>query len=368
MDYRVSLRQRILAAIGAGGLSIAGLSNCGGSDSSGPSTATGGAAGAAGSSQSTGGHFGGNAATGGNISSAATGGTATGGATTGFGTGGMISVRRPFLVGSEIRTATPIVRDDWIDDKLVPESDRLLDHHTRAMLAQVWLRDALEEHASIAAFARFSLMMLAHGAPADLIAAAQRASLDEVRHARACFSLAHRYSAIAHGPSDLSLADATSVMSLPEIAALTVREGCIGETLGVLLAQEQLTLAEDPWVRGLLQQLVKDETRHSELAWNFVHWALKIGHDDVKRAVVSSFEELADAERFVEIRKYDVDFDAWHAHGRVTCEEARHVTALGLRDVIRPCLEAMLALADTRDTGQSPSPEPCLGALPPLAH
>jgi len=367
MDFNASLRQRILVAIGAGGLSLAGLTDCGGSDSGDQPATSGGAAGAAGSTQSTGGNkggTGGNIATGGNNSLGTSGGMApTGGAGMGLGIGGLITVRRPFLVGSEIRTATAISRGDWLDDNPPPSNDSQLDPGTREMLARVWLKDALEEHASIAAFARFSLMMLAHGAPSDLVAAAQRASLDEVRHARACFTLAHRYSGLAQGPSELSLQDAIGMMSLPELAALTVREGCVGETLGALLAQHQLTLAVDPWVRALLQQLVKDETRHSELAWRFVRWALKIGRKDVQRAVVASFDELSDAERFVEIRNYDVDHAAWHAHGRVTCMEARNVTAAALKQVIGPCVEAMLALSDA-PFATSHNVEPAAMVLP----
>jgi hypothetical protein len=137
-----------------------------------------------------------------------------------------------------------------------------------------------------------------------------------------------------------------SLMSLSEVAALTVREGCVGETLGVLLAQEQLAFAEDPWVRGMLQRLVNDEMRHSELAWQFVRWALNIGGSKVRRAVIDGFDELGNAENFVEIRNYDVDIAAWHAHGRVTCAEARNLTALGVNEVIRPSLEVMLALTD----------------------
>ena len=263
-----------------------------------------------------------------------------------MGTGGLITMRRPFLVGSEIRTSTAIAREDWIEVNTAPASDSDLDQRTREMLAQVWLKDGLEEHASIAAFSRFSLMLLAHGAPADLVAGAQRASLDEVHHARACFSLAHRYSGIARGPSEISLSDAISLMSLSEVAALTVREGCVGETLGVLLAQEQLAFAEDPWVRGMLQRLVNDETRHAELAWQFVRWALNIGSSEIRRAVIDSFDELGNVERFIEIRNYDVDVAAWHAHGRVTCAEARNLAALALNEVIRPSVEAMLTLTD----------------------
>ena len=350
MDSNTALRRRILVAIGAGGLSIAGISGCGGSDSSNQPATSGGAGGSTGTSRETGGQQGGNggsmAATGGNRSNGASGGTAAAGGTVSA-TGGLISARRPFLVGSEIRTAATALRDDWIEDNPAPASDSELDPATGEILWQVWLNDALEEHASIAAFARFSLMMLAHGAPAELVSGAQRASLDEIRHARACFSLAHRYSGVARGPGEISLSDALSPMSLPELAALTVREGCVGETLGVILAQEQLAYAKDAWVRGTLQRLVSDETRHSELAWRFVRWALDSGGVEVRRAVVDSFDALDNAESFVEIRNYNVDVAAFHAHGRVTCAEARDVTGRALRDVIRPSVEALLALTHT---------------------
>ena len=48
-------------------------------------------------------------------------------------------------------------------------------------LAAEWSRDALAEHASIASFARFSLQLMAVGAPSALLADAQRAASDEAR-------------------------------------------------------------------------------------------------------------------------------------------------------------------------------------------
>jgi hypothetical protein len=46
------------------------------------------------------------------------------------------------------------------------------------------------EHASVAAFARFTLDLLALGAPADLVQSAQQALGDEIAHAELCFGLA----------------------------------------------------------------------------------------------------------------------------------------------------------------------------------
>jgi len=40
---------------------------------------------------------------------------------------------------------------------------------------------------------------------------------------------------------------------------------------------------------------------------------------------------------------YGVEVDVWHAHGRVTCTEARGVALEGIEQVVGPCLDALLA-------------------------
>src|SRR5205814_7790511 len=125
-----------------------------------------------------------------------------------------------FLVGSSLRSADQSARRDWSAD--IAALNAALDPATRAHLAAAWLRDALEEHASVAAFARLTMHLLSVGAPPELIIESQRASLDEVRHARACFALASRYAGKGVGPSSLSLQGALESLSLVEIARLTV--------------------------------------------------------------------------------------------------------------------------------------------------
>ncbi|MFZ5897429.1 MAG: hypothetical protein ACOY0T_40625 [Myxococcota bacterium] len=70
----------------------------------------------------------------------------------------------------------------------------------RNALSDEWARAACFEHASIASFNRFSLELLALGAPGDLVERANRAALDEVRHARLCFALASVYAGDDFGP------------------------------------------------------------------------------------------------------------------------------------------------------------------------
>jgi hypothetical protein len=250
----------------------------------------------------------------------------------------VLSVRRPFLVGSFMRAAPPAARSDWSQALPLPEG---LDEGTRAALARAWLQDGLEEHASIAAFARFSMLMLGLGAPPDLVREAQRASIDEVRHARACFSLARRYGAKEAGPSRLRVDDALGPSSLAELAALTAEEGCVGETLGALLAEEQARVATDPVVRRLLARIAKDEARHAELAWRFTAWAVTQGGAGVVLAVERAADRALSATLAMEVRPLLVDRVAWSAHGRVSCAEARAIATRGVSEVVGPALRAL---------------------------
>jgi hypothetical protein len=253
-----------------------------------------------------------------------------------------VSIRRPFLIGASLRSSAAIRRDDW---SLAPTTtcDAGLDPRTRAALADAWERDALEEHASIAAFARFALQLLSVGAPPELVVAAQRAGLDEIRHARAAFALVRRYSGRDVGPAPLRVDDALGATSLAEIAELTAEEGCVGETLGAMLASEQARFATDPEAQTVLRGLARDEERHADLAWRFVRWAIDQG-GDVSAAVTRGVRRACEGTLAARARIYNVDLVAWHAHGRVTCAEARAVAEAGIEEVIAPALRALASL------------------------
>jgi hypothetical protein len=256
-----------------------------------------------------------------------------------------VSIRRPFLVGSSLRRADAAPRTDWTRDAAPSSSSSDLDLTTRDALARDWLHDACEEYASIAAFARFTMHLVSVGAPPDMIAESQRASLDEIEHARACFALAQRYGAGTMGPGSLSLEGAMPPVTLAEIAALTAEEGCVGETLGVLLAEQQLATTTDPFVRAILvdARIVEDEARHAELAWRFVAWAIARGGEPVRDAVRAAIQRATAEMLAVPIRTYaGVDAAAWRAHGRLTCADARAVAVRGLRDVVEPCAAGLL--------------------------
>ena len=257
-------------------------------------------------------------------------------------------VGRPFLVDDSPRTASAERADrGWSLGVLAPDTTGL-DAEVRRALAAAWTADALLEHASIAAFSRFSLELLAVGGPADLVAAAHQAALDEVRHARICFALAQGYAGAPIGPSAFPFEGSITVSSdLASFAAATAREGCIGETLAAIIAAEQLARATDPAVRRALSAIAEDESRHAELAWRTVAWAIERGGEAVRAAVASVVE---DAARYVPGVAVDTAIPPGIlvSHGRLDPAAAREAMARALDEVVRPCFASLLAGAAPR--------------------
>jgi hypothetical protein len=130
------------------------------------------------------------------------------------------------------------------------------------------------EHASIAAFARFTLQLLSLGAPAEFIEASNSAQVDETRHARLAFALASTYAGESMGPGALSLDKVLEETSWEAIFEATVREGCVGETRAALEAKWAAESCGDPVVQAVLEGIAADETKHAELAWRVAVWMI----------------------------------------------------------------------------------------------
>lgn len=183
---------------------------------------------------------------------------------------GICGIGRPFVVAGVARVAELVARTDWLDSAR-PQINLTGDDRQRA--AQYWEQAARLEHASVAAFSKFVLELLAFGAPAALVTDAVAAMRDEVRHAELCFGLASGYAGHALGPGPLAVQGAIQP-TLRDAVLSCVVEGCIAETVAAVEAAEALECAEDPAVRSVLARIAEDEGRHAELAFRFVRWAL----------------------------------------------------------------------------------------------
>jgi len=135
-----------------------------------------------------------------------------------------------------------------------------------------WLsRCAHLEAASVAAFERLAHELEALGAPASLLAEAQRAAKDEVRHAKVVGALAR-----ARGGEPVA-ARVTPLgsRSLEAVALENAVEGCARETFGALVGAYQAKHAEDPEIAAAMREIAADEARHAALSWKVHAWAME---------------------------------------------------------------------------------------------
>jgi hypothetical protein len=244
---------------------------------------------------------------------------------------------RPFLIAEEVRVAPPAARDDWRGGSLESAS-AVLTEAERQALANAWLANALMEHASIAAFARFTLELLAVGAPADLVRDSITAASDETRHAEQCFTLASHCAGEALGPGALAVDGALDGVSLEKLVVTAIAEGCVGETVAAIEAAEQLAHATDAAVREVLAGISEDETRHAELAWRFVAWALT-REPSLRRVAAREFERHLSAPRRV-AQEGELDLTR---HGILSGRARSELQIAVLDGVVRNCASALLA-------------------------
>jgi hypothetical protein len=217
---------------------------------------------------------------------------------------------------------------------------RGLSHAERARLAAHWARVGLMEHASIAAFARFTLHLLAVGAPPKLVLASQEAMGDEIEHARLAFAMASVYEGHDVGPSALPIEGSLDGFDVRSMVATLLREGCVGETLAAIEAFEAAEGARDPVVRAALARIARDETRHAELAWRALGWLITTGRVDREWVRDEAERVLSAAECARTVPDAEPNMQAF---GIVSNARRSELTRLALSRVIAPCAKALTA-------------------------
>lgn len=196
-----------------------------------------------------------------------------------------------------------------------------------------WALAGAGEHASVAAFARLSLQLMACGAPMDLLTATHQAAADEVKHAEACWALAERFGSPVRAGA-FPFGDVINPRtSLAELATSTLREGCLAETLGAHLAAMASERAVDPEVKRVLSSIADEEARHSVLSFRIVAWALQTGGPEVRAAI-----DAALAEPWPQI-----DVAELAVRSGVARAELAQLAAQGVRQVLVPAVRRLMA-------------------------
>lgn len=215
----------------------------------------------------------------------------------------------------------------------VRERGRRSSHAAQAR-AKAWADAGAGEHASVAAFARLSLELMALGAPSDLLSGVHQAALDEVRHAEQCWALARRFGGTTRSAGAFPFPDRITVTrSLPDLAAAALHEGCLAETLGAHLVATAAALAPETEVRAALEAIAADEAKHAVLSFKIVAWSLRAGGAPVRAALEARLAETWPR----------LDVEELALRSNVDALELYRAAEAGVSQVLRPAVAALLA-------------------------
>ena len=118
-------------------------------------------------------------------------------------------------------------------------------------------------------------LLLACGAPIDLVAAAGDFVVDEIVHTEAAARLAATFGGAVALDVDLGklVRLPTAADPLLRAAELIVRTSCVGEALTVPILKVARDVADSPLVTAALAHIVADESAHAQLGGWFLDWA-----------------------------------------------------------------------------------------------
>jgi hypothetical protein len=189
-------------------------------------------------------------------------------------------------------------------------------------VAAQWRENARTEHASVAAFARLTLDLMALGAPPHLISASNADAIDEIRHAELCFSLAGSIDGEKKDPAPFPqprrarLLPPTRTMGLAMLAVDSLIDGALHEGVSARIIAKLAKSSDIPAIRGVLKELAADEGRHSAHGWDVVEWCLAEGGRPVASALLGATRTLP-ARLTSSLPKPAVDgsWERWGIHG-----------------------------------------------------
>ena len=218
------------------------------------------------------------------------------------------------------RVLLPRLRQDaqWTNAGLGP-----LDAKTApAGLADQWRENGKTEHASVAAFARLTLDLMALGAPPRLVADSNRDALDEIRHAELCFGIARALDGRDVGPAPFPEAQRVSTLTrvrpvaLAQLAVDSMIDGALHEGVSARVIAKLARRCEVPAIRAALVELAADEGRHAAHGWAVVEWCLAEGGTPVARALAGALRALpVRSKSSLPAAAEDGAWERWGIHG-----------------------------------------------------
>jgi hypothetical protein len=232
---------------------------------------------------------------------------------------------RPLRVRGRILHPRLRAGSDWTRGARPVVAD--LDDPTRSALEALWLHDAQKEHASVPAFARISWLLVALGAPAELVEWAHRAALEEIDHARRCFALAAGYGRRSHDvePMPDLLVGGLEMRGDPaaRMAVESLIDGCLLEGFNADVAAACRAVCEEPVVRDVLARVATDERSHAAFSWALLEWLVTRGDPGLTGEITKAATSLGRIARPTAVSARNAalvalaDDALMRAHGRI---------------------------------------------------
>ena len=195
-------------------------------------------------------------------------------------------------------------------------------------LAEQWRENGRTEHASVAAFARLTLDVMALGAPPSIVAAANLDALDEIRHTEACFGLASSLDGKLESPGPFPEAQAVATLprsrtlALAKLAVTSLVDGALNEGVSARIAAKLSRRCRHAEMVKVLKQIAADEGRHAAHGWDVVEWCLQEGGTPVADALLGACRGIPERIRSVlpEAAR-DGGWEVWGIHGTALEDE-----------------------------------------------
>jgi hypothetical protein len=203
-----------------------------------------------------------------------------------------------FAMGRRLRAGRKLLAPDTTSGDAWRGDERFACIDAPAEVAEEWRRAARHEHAAITAFTHVALELVAVGAPPDLVADAQRAALDEIRHTRTCFDIARAIDGRDASPAPFPEArtalpaPVSRSRALVRLAVDAVVDGALNEAVAGRVLARLASRCEDGSLGTRLRAMAADESRHAAHSWRVVAWCLEEGGEDVGSALRDTLRSL----------------------------------------------------------------------------
>jgi hypothetical protein len=213
---------------------------------------------------------------------------------------------RPLRLGGKQLVARADLREEH---RPSPPCVRGLSREARDYMAQRWLSDARQEHASIYAFCMLARRLVLLGAPRFLVCSALQAATEELLHAQDCLCMASRYDGRvwdlpAPPAAMLPVANEVGDEDVRELVRETWIDGCIGEGLAAELARARGAVLSPERGRDVLVAISREERSHADLGFEVLRFLLTLegSRGEVARDEIGQLLRHAHAPAFCHLR------------------------------------------------------------------